>query len=168
MKRILLTGMSGTGKSVVINELAARGYWAVDADYEGLSELVTVTDDELTGPGPGRDWVWREERIEELLSTEGGDVLFLSGCAPNQGRFYPQFDSIVLLSAPAAVIAQRLRTRTTNPFGREPDEVTRTLRLQHTIEPLLRRSAGLEVDTSAALDEVVSTILRHVGLADDS
>ena len=32
MKRVLLTGMSGTGKSTVINELAARGYKAVDID----------------------------------------------------------------------------------------------------------------------------------------
>jgi hypothetical protein len=32
MKRVLLTGMSGTGKSTVINELTARGYKAVDTD----------------------------------------------------------------------------------------------------------------------------------------
>ena len=34
VKRILLTGMSGTGKSKVIGELAARGYKAVDADCD--------------------------------------------------------------------------------------------------------------------------------------
>ena len=32
MKRVLLTGMSGTGKSAVIRELAARGYKAIDGD----------------------------------------------------------------------------------------------------------------------------------------
>jgi dephospho-CoA kinase len=35
MKRVLLTGMSGTGTSTVINELGARGYKAVDTDYTG-------------------------------------------------------------------------------------------------------------------------------------
>ena len=32
MKRVLLTGMSGTGKSSVIRELAALGYKAIDTD----------------------------------------------------------------------------------------------------------------------------------------
>ena len=40
MKRILLTGMSGTGKSTLISELAARGYKAVDADCDAFSEWV--------------------------------------------------------------------------------------------------------------------------------
>jgi dephospho-CoA kinase len=30
MKRVLITGMSGTGKSSVIQELSARGYQAHD------------------------------------------------------------------------------------------------------------------------------------------
>jgi shikimate kinase len=164
MKRVLLTGMSGTGKSTVIGELAGRGYKAIDTDYGGLSEPVNVPDDEPTGLAPGKDWVWREDRIQELLSTEDADVLFLSGCAPNQGKFYPQLDHIILLTAPAPVIAQRLATRTNNPYGKDPDEVARTLHLQQTIEPLLRRAAGLEIDTTAPLDQIVTTILRHVQL----
>ena len=32
MKRVLLTGMSGTGKSSVVRELVARGYKAVDTE----------------------------------------------------------------------------------------------------------------------------------------
>ena len=48
-----------------------------------------------------RDWVWREDRIQDLLSTEDADVLFLSGCAENMGKFLPQFDHVILLSAPA-------------------------------------------------------------------
>lgn len=164
MKRVLLTGMSGTGKSTVITELAARGYKAVDTDYGGLSELVNVPADQPTGLDPGLDWFWREDRIQALLSTTDVDVLFLSGCTPNQGMFYPQFDHIILLTAPADVIVARLAARTTNPYGKRPEEVTRVLNLQQTIEPMLRRGAGHEVDTSAPLDEVVSTVLRIVDL----
>ena len=162
MKRVLLTGRSGTGKSTVINELAARGYKAVDTDDHWLSEWVAVPLDEPTGPGPGQDWVWREDRIQQLLSTDDAEVLFLSGCSPNQGRFYPQFDHIVLLTAPAAVLVARLANRTTNPYGKHPAEVARVLALQQTVEPLLRAGAGLEVDTNAPLDQVLATVLRLV------
>ena len=162
MKRVLVTGMSGTGKSTVINKLAARGYRAVDTDDHGLCEWVAVPLDEPTGLGPGQDWVWREDRIQDLLSADDVEVLFLSGCSPNQGKFYPQFDHIVLLTAPAAVIVARLATRTTNPYGKHPDEVARVLALQQTVEPLLRAGAGVEVDTSAPLDQVVASVLRLV------
>ena len=163
MKRVLITGMSGTGKSTVIEELAARGYKAIDTDEDGLSELVTVPADEPTGLDPGQDWVWREDRIQAILSADDTDLVFLSGCAPNQGKFYPQFDHIILLTAPARVIVERLATRTTNPYGKRPEEVARVLGLLETIEPMLRRGAGHEVDTSVPLDQVVATVLRLVG-----
>jgi shikimate kinase len=149
--KVLLTGMSGTGKSTVIRELAALGYRAVDTDY-GWSET-----------GPDGDWVWREDRIQSLLTSSAPDeVLFVSGCATNQGKFYPQFDHIVLLSAPAAVIVERLAARTSNPYGKHPDELALVLHHLETVEPLLRRSAGHEIDTSAPLDEVVAAVLRLV------
>jgi shikimate kinase len=91
-------------------------------------------------------------------------VLFLAGCSPNQGRFYPQFDRIILLTAPAHLIVERLATRTNNPYGKRPEEVARVLVLLRTIEPLLRRGAGHVVDTSAPLDQVVAEVLRLAGV----
>jgi len=163
VKRVLLTGMSGTGKSTVTAELTARGYKAVDTDYDGLSELISVPVDEPTSLEPGQDWVWREDRIQDLLSTDTTEVLFLSGCAPNQGTFYPQFDHIVLLTAPTHVIVERLATRTTNPYGKRPEEIARVLGLLQTVEPMLRRGAGHVVDTNVPLDQVVAEVLRLVG-----
>ena len=165
MKRILVTGMSGTGQSTVIRELTARGYKAVDADCDEFSQWVEVSASLVTSVPPvdgNRDWVWREDRMQDLLSTEDTDVLFVSGCAENMPKFFPQFDLIVLLSAPASVIVERLRTRTTNQYGKRPEEVARVLSLKESVEPLLRRAAEYEIDTSAPLEEVVSTLLRLV------
>jgi dephospho-CoA kinase len=157
--------MSGTGKSTLIGELAARGYKAVDADCDEFSEWVeSIGGSGVAGSpvGVDRDWVWQADRIQELLSTEDTDVLFLSGCASNMGIFLPQFDHIVLLSAPADVIVERLRTRTNNSYGKHPAEVARVLSLLETVEPLLRRAAGHEIDTSASLDDVAASLLRLV------
>lgn len=163
MKRILLTGMSGTGKTTLIGELVARGYKAVDADCDEFSEWVASTSVSSAAGSPvegGMDWVWREDRMRALLATEDTDVLFVSGCAANMGQFLPQFDRVVLLSAPTDVIVERLATRTTNGYGKRPDEAARVLRLVDEVEPLLRRVADVEIDTSAPLEEVVSTLLR--------
>ena len=165
MKRVLLTGMSGTGKSTLISQLAARGYKALDLDCDTFSEWVEINGVPQS-PGspvePDRDWMWRVDRVQELLSTEDTDVLFVSGCASNMGKFFPQFDRIVLLSAPAGVTVERLNTRTNNPYGKHPDEVVRVLDLRETVEPLLRRAATHEIDTSLCLDDVVAIVLRLV------
>ena len=108
------------------------------------------------------DWVWREDRIQELLSTEDAGVLFVSGTTRNQGKFYPQFDHVVLLIAPTHVLLERLATRTNNPCGKHPDEVAEILEYVRTIEPLLRRTCSLEVDTSPPVERVIETILRTV------
>jgi shikimate kinase len=165
MKRILLTGMSGTGKSTVISELTVCGYKAVDVDGDEFSQWIEVEGSSGAEVAPvdgNKDWVWREDRIQDLLSTEDTDVLFVSGCAENMPKFFPQFDLIVLLSAPASVIVQRLRIRTTNQYGKRPDEVARVLSLVESVEPLLRRAAGYEIDTSAPLEEVMAILLRLV------
>ena len=150
MKRVLLTGMSGTGKSSVVQELTARGYKAVD------------TDDGFCDVQPDGRQLWREDAIQELLATEDANVLFVAGCDENQGKFHPQFDHIVLLSAPLETMIERLETRTTNPYGKSPLEFGRFLEDVETVEPLLRRAADHEVRTTAPLDDVVATILRLV------
>lgn len=160
---MLLTGMSGTGKSAVIDRLAAQGHRAVDLDSDEFSEWVEVVrGSSLPGSPvePDRDWVWREDRVRALLA-EDADV-FVSGCAANMGRFLPQFDHVVLLSASPEVIVDRLATRTGNAYGKHPDEVTRVLSLRETVEPLLRRAATHEIDTGGRLDEIVETVLRLV------
>jgi hypothetical protein len=65
-----------------------------------------------------REQLWREDRIAALLAEDG--PLFVQGTTRNQVVFYPLFDHIVLLSAPAEVLVERLTTRTTNPYGKNP------------------------------------------------
>jgi dephospho-CoA kinase len=150
VKRVLLTGMSGTGKSSVVRELTARGYKAVD------------TDDGWCEPLPDGRQQWREEAVERLLDTEDADILFVAGCEENQVRFHPRFDHIVLLSAPLETLLERLGTRTDNPYGKAPEERRRFLENVETVEPLLRQVATAEIRTTAPLDEVVAAILEIV------
>jgi adenylate kinase family enzyme len=153
VKRILLTGMSGTGKSSVVAALAASGHKAIDADG-GWCELL-----------PDGRQRWREDAIERLLDTEDAEVLFLAGCEENQVRFHPRFDLIILLSAPAEVLVERIADRTTNGYGRAPGELGRILADLRAVEPRLRAAADHEIRTTMPLGEVVTTVLGLAGLA---
>jgi dephospho-CoA kinase len=156
MKRVLVTGMSGTGKSTIIQELQRRGYKAIDTDWDSEWEEPPAT------PSDGPGWLWREAQIGKLLDAEDADVLFVGACVENQARFYQRFDHIVLLSASTRLTRERLARRTTNPYGQLPGEMDEVLRFKATIEPRLRRSATVEIDTGQPLRQVVDAIVRLI------
>jgi dephospho-CoA kinase len=145
--RVLITGMSGVGKSSLLAELARRGHRTVDTDYGDYHE--TVDGEQL----------WREDRIAALLADDA--PLFVQGTTRNQVVFYPLFDHIVLLSAPAEVLVERLTTRTTNPYGKSPAEIEETLGYLETVEPLLRQAATLEVVTTVPVAQVADIVVAH-------
>ena len=70
--RVLITGMSGAGKSSVVAELQRRGYTAHDAD-DGFTYL-----DERDGR-----WHWDVPRIHELLRPPDR-LVFVAGCSEEQ------------------------------------------------------------------------------------
>jgi dephospho-CoA kinase len=141
--------MSGTGKSAALAELERRGFAVVDTDEPGWTEW----SEQEAG------LVWREDRIAELLAREREVPLFVSGTVPNQGRFYGDFDAIVLLSAPADVLLGRIGSRTTNDYGKTAEERDLILRHLAEVEPLLRATCTHEVDAAQPLEAVVAQLV---------
>jgi NAD(P)-dependent dehydrogenase (short-subunit alcohol dehydrogenase family) len=146
--RILVTGMSGTGKSAALRVLAERGHRVVDTDTDRWSHWVTE-------PDGSPDWIWREDAIAALLAGHRHGHLFVAGCKTNQGKFYPQFDHIALLSAPAGILLARIAARPGNPYGKDPAERALILRHLAGVEPRLRATATIEIDATAPLSAVV-------------
>lgn len=69
------------------------------------------------------------------MVTEETDVLFIAGCEENQVRFHAQFDHIILLSAPAGTMMQRLASRTSNPYGKSPPSSAVSLKTPRPSSP---------------------------------
>ena len=155
--------MSGTGKSSVLAELGRRGYRVVDTDDPGWREYRVYTEPSELHRG---EWLWVEEKMTELLDSDHGRLLFVQGCVRNQSRFYDRFDAVVLLSAPAEVILDRIAHRTTNNYGKTPVEQAMILDDLANIEPLLRASCTHELDTSRPLAEVVADLVAISGSMD--
>jgi shikimate kinase len=144
MARVLLTGMSGAGKTTVLDELRQRGFLTIDTDYGGWVLP---------------DGTWDETRMGELLARY--DDLIVSGTVENQGRLYDRFHHVVLLSAPLEVLLQRVSHRA-NPYGRTPEQRAQIAEYFCTVEPLLRRGATIELDGRREIPELADAVEKLV------
>ena len=133
----------------MLAELERHGFAVIETDVPPWSEW----SDEDGG------YVWREDLIDNLLSREHETTLYISGTVSNQGRFYPRFDAVVLLSAPADVLLRRIESRTTNEFGKSSEERERILSDLTEAEPLLRATATHEVDATKPVSDVVAELV---------
>jgi len=143
MARVLLTGMSGAGKSTVLAAVARRGYPTVDTDYDGW---------ELPGA------LWDEPRMSALLHEH--HTIAVSGTARNQGRFYDRFEHVIYLRVPLEVLLERVRTRTDNPYGKTVAQQADITRHIAEVEPLIRRSATLELDGLLPVPDLTDRVER--------
>src|SRR3954453_5962149 len=147
--------MSGTGKSTALAELERRGFAVVETDVEPWSRW----SEEAGG------YVWREYLIAELLARPQQTTLYVSGTVSNQGRFYNQFDAVVLLSAPADELLRRIDSRTTNTFGKSAEERQRIAGDIARVEPLLRATATHEIDATQPVPAIVAELVA-IGAGD--
>ena len=141
MARVLITGMSGAGKSTLLSAVADRGFHTVDTDYDGweVSEAR-----------------WDEPRMTALLAAHG--TIAVAGTAENQGRFYTTFDHVIYLCAPLEVLLDRVSARTNNPYGKAAEQQADIARYVHEVEPLIRRSATLELDALTPVEVLADRV----------
>jgi shikimate kinase len=141
VSRLLITGMSGTGKSTVLIELARRGHRVQDTDYDGWVLP---------------DGTWDEPRMWALLNSE--DSVVVSGTVENQTHFYTAFRHVVLLSAPLPVLLERVQTRLNNPYGRTDEQQNEIRTYLRDVEPLLRAGATVELDAQMPVTALADAI----------
>ena len=123
---------------------------AYDADEDGFSEP----------RGDGR-WGWRRAAVADLLAAHTEGLLCFAGCSEEQADL--PFDYRVLLTAPDAVLIERLRAGPTTPTGARTQERAQILGDRAEIEPLLRRTADLILESTASPERLADAVLSSVG-----
>jgi RNase adaptor protein for sRNA GlmZ degradation len=153
---VLVTGMSGTGKSSALDELARRGHRVLDTDDPGWIVAVRTAS--------GTEPLWDLDRIGAVLDRHRSGWLFIAGCVANQRVLYDRFDAVVLLSAPVDVVLERVTDRP-NPFGSTPADRAKIAGDLAVYEPRLRAGADHEIVTTAPIADVVAALERVAGNA---
>jgi shikimate kinase len=141
MSRVLVTGMSGVGKTTLLHELSRRGYRTIDTDDDGWGLP---------------DGTWDEPRMSALLASDSS--LVASGTVENQGRFYDRFDVVVLRSTPVEVLIERVSLRMNNPNGNSEAEQSAIRQYVLNVEPLVRNGATLGLDGRRPVPELADEV----------
>lgn len=106
MKKILVTGISGTGKTTVCKQLNTLGYTAYDIeDNDGMFKMyrkgTREVFDDFDNADPEKihnsEWICDANQLKKLLNEQKTDIAFYCGVASNMDDLIPLFDTFILL-----------------------------------------------------------------------
>ncbi|MFE0026867.1 AAA family ATPase [Amycolatopsis sp. NPDC059021] len=169
---VWVTGSSGAGKSTVCALLKSRGALVADADWDGYNHWVDRTSGQVVADPPDpvpAGWLdrfaWRISRadVEVLAARAHGKTAFLCGTVENEPDVRDLFDAVVCLVVDNETLRHRLLTRTTNAFGKHPEELAAALEHNDRAESAYRRLGATIIDGTRPPAEVADAILAAVG-----
>lgn len=169
IKSILITGISGSGKTAVSSALCEKGYSSYDID--DIPGLFTMFDKRTNLPLVDQDnnnleqvknmsWICNVERLQHLMSEEKNDIAFYCGNAENISEIVPLFDKLILLKASDEVILHRLSSRTSNDFCKTTEIQEWILTSKDEWENNIKKMNAIVIDTNKDINQVVKEILK--------
>jgi dephospho-CoA kinase len=168
---VYITGISGAGKSAVCNELRRRGYEAHDTDEEGNAVWVNRRSGEVTAvagadvrsrPGWLNDQEWSvvPESVKTLAGRADGRLVFLCGSTANEHEVWHYFSRVIYLAIDERTLRARVASRTSNDFGKSPEELEAILSWHKVGEADYLRFGAVIVDATLPLHEVVDRVVE--------
>lgn len=165
---VWVTGVSGSGKSSVCGILKGDGRIAVDADNEGFSQWVhRLTGERAVDPPDPTPagwldhfgWKIRPEAVRSLAASLSSEVGFLCGGFENDVDVWALFDCVICLAVDETTLRDRLASRTTNHFGKHPEELQAALRWRLVVEDQYRNRGAVIIDATQSLEVVAAQVV---------
>lgn len=161
MNIYLIDGVSGAGKTSVCDELNRRGYMAIEAD-EVLADFIDPTTGLPTDDHSSENWHWDKNKFAAMVKEANGHDIFVCGGAMNKPEFLHHFSKIFTLHLDDETLKHRLLHRTTNDYGKKPEELAFQLQEnQQTVKNSKERGSIL-IDATQPLNIVVEKILNNL------
>lgn len=168
MAAYLITGYPATGKSTLADELTKRGFTAYDTDnmpgiaHHAHKDGRPLIFDEHNKPDDFSqyDWNWDKAKLHALIDSDTN--VFICAVTSNQHEFYDQFDKLFVLDLDEATMKHRLLTRTTNDYGKHPNELKDLLDSREWFVREMKKHGATIIDASQPVSKVADDILKHI------
>lgn len=169
-KSILITGVAGTGKSAVCDELNKLGYQAFG--IEDIDNLFSIAhkktgkqfknyDNDDLEKVKQADWICNKKKLQHLMHKNSEGIVFYCGTASNLDDLLPLFDKIFLLKVSQKILRERLSTRTSNDFARTAEVQKWVFSWKTWWENHMKEKDAIVIDASRSLREVAENIIRR-------
>ena len=167
--KILITGVSGTGKSTISKALKERGIISIDfSDVHGMCCWKDLTTKEKVQYSPieSLDWFNNKNffcdlnKLKEILDQHKNIVM--TGVAGGSTMEYlPLFDKVILLQCSPEIFTHRMKTRIPI-YGKTKAEQENAINWQKEFDPLLISQGAIPINTEGNLDDVINKIIQVV------
>ena len=169
MKKIYITGISGTGKTTIAKKLAEQGFCAISIDEvldlcfwinKQTKEKITIEVELNKDFIDAHDWVCDIESLKNLINKQGAELIFVLGIAANQNDFLNLFDEVLLLQCSPETFIARIENRTDNDFGKDKTAQETILNSYQAFEKEMLERGATPINVEGSIDEVVEKILK--------
>lgn len=164
--KIYITGVSGVGKSTLVEELRNKGVAAFDLDYVGVchwknketGKKIKRTEGAGKAWLEAHDWICDIRKLKKLLEKK--DKIVIAGITSNQKDFLNLFDKIILLRCKKEVFLKRLTDRKTNDFGRTESEQSHILGWYEDFEKEMLERNVLVLSSERPVSEIAQKVIK--------
>ena len=172
MGLIYVTGIAGSGKSAVCDELLRLGYEAHEADHNLSFFYNNKTGEIVKRPldASKRTVAWRSQHTwkmsrDKLLALKEGaktKPVFVCGVASNEDEYIDVFDKVFASEVDTETMMRRVETRTGSDFGKTEIEKKALYEWHQSTYERYKKIKAQRVDATQPLLEVVNTILSFI------
>jgi len=168
MKNIFITGISGTGKTVIAEILKEKGFNAFDMDMYNLCCWINKLDGKKVDYEvklnkafiDSHIWVCDIEKLKNMLNTEGKVIML--GHPENIDEILPLFDKFILLQCKPETFLKRILERKDNDFGKDETAQQHLLDTYEKFEKEMLNNGAISVNVDIPLEEVVNNIVSEI------
>ncbi len=167
---VLITGVSGSGKTTIAATMKKRGYNASNMDSIGglcsWVDLATGKPDpnfkinDVTDWADRYDWLWSQQRLTQLLGNSA--LTYFCGSSGNQETFYPMFSKIFLLEMDQQLIRDRIfNSDRDHEYGRKPGELEAIFNYYEEFQDKARAAGATVIDARESIDKNINLIIAE-------